>query len=392
MQYRIAGRKGYMNISICIITKNECEKLRRCIAQASKLGFEMVVVDTGSTDGTLSMLPEYTDSVYHFEWINDFAAAKNYAAKCAKNDMVMILDSDEYLRLPEDEKELILFKQEVLSQIEAHANQVGRMVRINDVYQGYEITKYTDYTNRIFDRRLFCFKGAIHEQLVKGNVFDGPCEVDLAEKDVIFGKAASEANSCYVTYISKLTADHDGYVGTKEERSKKALRNIELLKKELEKRPEDTYILYQLGKGYFLLEDFEMAAEYFGIALSYEVEPSLEYVQDMVETYGYALIETNRAGEAVLLESVMDEFGHSSDFMFMLGLAYMNNAEFDKAVAAFEKATRVQPAKMEGVDSYLAYYNCGVIYEVLGDKEKARIYYKKCGSYEKALIRLKECV
>jgi len=85
------------DISICIITKNECEKLEKCLKNASFLGFEIVVVDTGSSDDTIDMASKYTDSIYHFKWIDDFAAAKNYAAKMARNNLVMILDSDEYI-------------------------------------------------------------------------------------------------------------------------------------------------------------------------------------------------------------------------------------------------------------------------------------------------------
>lgn len=42
-------------ISVCIITKNESEKLKKCLKQLMGYGFEIVVVDTGSTDDTVVM-------------------------------------------------------------------------------------------------------------------------------------------------------------------------------------------------------------------------------------------------------------------------------------------------------------------------------------------------
>lgn len=367
-----------LNISICIITRNECDKLQCCLEALMPLGFELVVVDTGSEDGTCDMVVRYTDKLYHYEWIDDFAAAKNYAASMASNDMVMIVDSDECLSIQDSKGG---FDSETLAAaflkiVEAHPEEVGRIYRHNEVIQGDDINIYYDWTNRIFDRRKYCFKGRIHEQIVRGNVFEGPVKDDLSIK--------------YNTYMTMLSFKHDGYVGNKEQIISKGKRNVSLLLKELEESPEDVYILYQIGKAYFMMEDYENAQEYFGRALEYEVEPSYEYVQDLVETYGYALINCGRPSIAVLLDTVEAEFGHSADYRFMLGLAYMNNGQFDKAVNSFNMATKVDKGKMQGVDSYLAWYNMGVIFECLGDMKRASKYYKKSGNYEKAIIRLKE--
>jgi len=352
------------DISICIITKNECEKLEKCLKAARSLDAEIVVVDTGSSDGTVAMAKKYTDSVYFFEWVDDFAKAKNYAASMAKNDVIIAFDSDEYL-----DSEL---SQEALNRITSSYDKLGRIRLINKVQQGDIINSSVEYLNRIFNRRHFCFSGRIHEQLVRGNVFDGPANIQEP----------------YETYFSEITVQHDGYVGTKEQIKAKTERNLKLLLKELDSSPDDVYIMYQIGKSYFMAEENEKAAEYFGKALGYEVDPSLEYVIDMVETYGYALINSGQAQTAVLLESVADEFGKYSDFCFMLGLAFMNVAEFDRAIGYFEKAVKNGNARMTGVDSYLAYYNAGVICECSGQLERARTYYKKCGDYQLAIERL----
>lgn len=110
-----------MNLSVCIITKNEKENLRQCLQRLMGYGFELVVVDTGSTDGTIEMASEYTKSIYEFPWCDDFAKAKNYAISKADNDMVFVLDSDEFIEKM-DIQRLEQFMNE-------NASYVGRILR-----------------------------------------------------------------------------------------------------------------------------------------------------------------------------------------------------------------------------------------------------------------------
>ena len=49
--------------SICIITKNEKDKLEKCLKSFQPTGYDIIVVDTGSTDGTKEMVEKY--NLYH---------------------------------------------------------------------------------------------------------------------------------------------------------------------------------------------------------------------------------------------------------------------------------------------------------------------------------------
>ena len=89
-------------------------------------------------------------------------------------------------------------------------------------------------------------------------------------------------------------------------------------------------------------------------------------------------------------ENIYDEFGKTADFKFLMGLIYMNNEMFDKAIDEFTKAAQMPEGRMKGVNSYFANYNTGVIYECLGDIQNAKKYYMLCGEYEPAKIRLKQ--
>ncbi|MFC6548222.1 glycosyltransferase [Cohnella cellulosilytica] len=80
-----------------MIVKNEEQFLERCLKSVNQWVDEMIVVDTGSTDRTKDIARAFTDNIYDFKWINDFAAARNEALKHASGTWILILDADEYM-------------------------------------------------------------------------------------------------------------------------------------------------------------------------------------------------------------------------------------------------------------------------------------------------------
>ena len=112
-----------MNISVCIIVKNEQNNIEHCLKCLTPYMPEIIVVDTGSTDNTKAIASQYTDRVYDFSWINDFAVAKNFAISKATNSYVMVLDSDEFIES--------LDIQKLQEELQKHPYQVGRIFRRN---------------------------------------------------------------------------------------------------------------------------------------------------------------------------------------------------------------------------------------------------------------------
>ncbi|MDL2232726.1 glycosyltransferase [Ruminococcaceae bacterium OttesenSCG-928-L11] len=84
-----------MEISLCMIVKNEEGVLARCLDCADRFADEIVVVDTGSTDRTKEIARQYTDHVLDFQWCDDFSAARNYAFAQATKDYILWLDADD---------------------------------------------------------------------------------------------------------------------------------------------------------------------------------------------------------------------------------------------------------------------------------------------------------
>ena len=360
-----------MEISVCIITKNECSKLEKCLQCIKGIADEIVVVDTGSTDDTVKMVRDYTSSVYEFDWIDDFAAAKNFAISKAVNDYVLIIDSDEYLKTGRID--------ELKESIELHPDSVGRFKRLDQFDNDDGFMESITWTNRIFNRRMFHFEHRIHEQIVLGSVFD-----NLDKRTYIY----HSHNMNYNVYDTDLYFIHDGYIGTPEERQTKAERNIIILQKEFEVSPDDPYIQYQLGKSYYMIKDYPKALSFFEKATICDVDAREEWVLDLVTTYGYTLLELQKYDTAIMLEGVKQEFSYSSDYYFMMGLVYMNNALFEEAIKSFFEAINVGNAKVVGTDSFRAYYNIGVIYECLEIRKEALKYYRLARGYDAAKQRI----
>lgn len=80
-------------ISVIIITKNEAENIFECL-NSVKWANEIIVIDSGSSDNTVSIAKEFTDKVFFNVW-KGFADQKSFAMHQAKNDWVLSLDADE---------------------------------------------------------------------------------------------------------------------------------------------------------------------------------------------------------------------------------------------------------------------------------------------------------
>lgn len=341
-------------ISVCIIAKNEEQRIEKCLASIAPYGFEIIVVDTGSTDRTKEIASRYADKVPDFVWCDDFSAARNFSLREASNNWIIMLDCDEWIK-EIDVEELNYFRKH-------HADCVGVFSLENLVTQdGKLVVNNTAPADRFFNKKFYHYTGIIHEQLtpIRGGEF--PCLQLHA------------------------TIGHTGYDMTPEQRISKSKRNLILLHRQLEQDPENPYVYYQLGKGYEIIMDYQSACEYYGKGLYFDVDPSLAYVQEMVFSYGNTLLHTGQSKVALGFEQIYDEFASTADFVFLMGRIYMFNGMYPQAVEQFIKATTFEVCKFHGANSFLSFYHIGLICEKLGDTDNALTYYHKCGDYTPAL-------
>jgi tetratricopeptide (TPR) repeat protein len=82
-------------ISLCMIVKNEEANLAGCLRGVSGLFEEIVVVDTGSDDGTKQIAAEFGARLFDFPWCDDFSAARNESLRHARGEWAFWLDADD---------------------------------------------------------------------------------------------------------------------------------------------------------------------------------------------------------------------------------------------------------------------------------------------------------
>lgn len=100
-----------------MIVKNECDTLPRALENIRDAVDEIVIVDTGSTDGTQAIADRYADRLLDFAWCDDFSAARNYALAHCTTDYFMWLDADDVVPKKTTAAIKRLFKSDALPEV-----------------------------------------------------------------------------------------------------------------------------------------------------------------------------------------------------------------------------------------------------------------------------------
>lgn len=147
-------------ISACLIVKNEEKILARCLDSIKDIADEIVIVDTGSTDKTKEIARKYTDKIYDFKWIDDFAAARNFSFSKATMEYIYVADADEVID-EENRRKFLQLKEAMLPEIEIVQMKYTNQLQFNTTYN-YDI----EYRPKLYKRvRNFCWVDPIHESV-----------------------------------------------------------------------------------------------------------------------------------------------------------------------------------------------------------------------------------
>jgi tetratricopeptide (TPR) repeat protein len=208
------------SLSVCLIARNEAASLPRALQSVQSVADEVIVADTGSTDGTEQVARDLGAVVCRFPWCDDFSAARNHAISQAHGDWVFWLDADEEL-LPESVG--------AVRSCVARADALAFHIRRQDLQRADRLDYYTMmWQLRLFRRRDdLRFLGRCHPHFV-------PDIEDIAART---GLKVEE---------SDVTIRHYGYV--QEMRPAKLQRAARLLELELRERPGQLYYLVEYGR------------------------------------------------------------------------------------------------------------------------------------------------
>ncbi len=305
-----------MRISQCMIVKNEEKNIERALSWGKPLMWEQIVVDTGSTDRTVELAQKLGAQVYHFPWIDDFAAAKNYAIEQAQGEWIAFLDADEYM-MPEDAKSLV----EMIRGLDP--------TRFDGISTGWQ---QLDGEGRIFASgtqiRFFRnlpdirYRRKIHEQL-----------------ESITGRALRIGD-----VVASLSIFHTGYQGEAYAEKTRSGRNRRLIEKELQEHPKDYEMMGYMGDEY--LDDGERveAEAWYRRAVMHMPDQLSEEDQRSAATYTRLLMilteKEEASWEAVdkIYRQAVEKMPKEADFDYMVGRFFAASEDAGQAIQYLELA------------------------------------------------------
>ncbi|MEW5761983.1 MAG: tetratricopeptide repeat protein [Bacillota bacterium] len=336
-----------MKLSLCMIVKNEEEQLPRCLRSVQGVVDEVIVVDTGSTDRSVEIARGSGAKIFHFPWIGDFSAARNFSLEKATGDWIIFLDADEELVAGDGPK-----LRELLASAEADGYY---LTEINFVGDKPGIDAMINTTFRVFrNRPEYRFTGAIHEQIVACVQNHG-------------GRIA----------FSNVRINHYGYLNQTSRGKKKIQRNLAILREEVKKRPDDNFTRFNLGVEHLRMGNYREALKEFQKA--FHKLPTLEvaYASILLRNIVICLKELKRYGEALaVLADAIEAYPDYTDLLFLKACVYADMKDFDAAVAAYKEClargeSNTRHVTQQGVGSYRAWYGLGQTCEQMGDYAQA---------------------
>lgn len=239
------------SISACAIMKNEKSHVKAWLDNVRCFAQEIIVVDTGSTDGTNEFLAKQFDvKLISYEWQHDFAQAKNVALKEATGDWLIFTDADECFYDPENIIEYL----EQLDKQYADIDVIFCPIDNIDADSNNEIIN-SDVVPRIIRNHVgIKYMGAVHEQLTKG----GEPWQDLK----------------YIVADGNLAIRHTGY--STKVITFKHQRNYEILCQVMRKSNKPDMYYGFLSESLLGLEKYQEALEYAILAMESPYQPAIQ--------------------------------------------------------------------------------------------------------------------
>lgn len=163
-RHSVAGASGGRGcgsplVSACMIVKDERQDLPRCLSSLDGFADEIVVYDTGSSDGTRALARSHGAVVVEGYWDADFARARNAALAHCRGQWILWIDADEQLDCGDRPAAR-------LSLAEMPAAAEALVVLIDNLRATKASTSLTHPACRLFRRAYGHWAGRLHEQVI----------------------------------------------------------------------------------------------------------------------------------------------------------------------------------------------------------------------------------
>lgn len=307
-------------LAAVMIVKNEEQHLARCLSSIRGVCDEIIVVDTGSSDSTISIAEQFGANVFHRTWHNDFAAARNESLSHTNAEWVLYIDADEVITNASQFPLRELLKRS--HDVAAFGVQLSPMI-------GW--LPYTDFRIWRHDPDIQ-FVGDIHETTLP----------DIRRLAVERQQRLEPI---------PLHMQHMGY---EQDQTQKYLRNLPLLERQLQETPRKINIIGQLGRIHLSLDDDVQAEHYLRMAVDVIREDGEKEITDVVAIVSLAQLFMSRGEDA---QDLLEEAKHlRPEYLVTHLIAAQNHSAQGRHGAALDCALLLTNARdFNPTDSRFAY-------------------------------------
>lgn len=306
-----------MYISQCLIVKNEEENIEHCLEHLKSVVNEQIVVDTGSMDRTVEIAEQMGAKVFHFDWVDDFSAARNFAIDKAKGDWIIFLDCDEYFS--EDSVPKLKRYMKMWAKDKNVDGIMCQMVNIDK--DNNPVTIASNISPRVFkNKKNLRYKNKIHEAL--RNSYKSNSNVNVGDSR------------------DNLIIYHTGYQKEVVAHKNKIERNISMIKASIEEEPENAMMHYYLSNEYYRIDKYEDAIKSAREAIAYKKGGAYEFFCPLL----YRNILTSMYDMSASLKEIKREFDMAvveypeyPDYYFIMGISSLRENDTDNAIVYLEK-------------------------------------------------------
>lgn len=323
-----------MAITLCMIVKNEADRLPTCLAAARDCVDEMIVLDTGSTDDTAAIARSLGAQVYDYVWTNDFSAARNVSLGYGTGDWILVLDADEIMVPAEMAAIAPLLAQPDLLVVNFLRQEVGA-----------EQSPYS-LVSRLFRRHSSVYFTRPYHSLIDDSV------IELRQKEPHWR----------IVDWPKVAMLHDGYHPDAIAALGKFDRAASAMERFLAEHPDDAYDCAKLGALYVEQGQFDRGIVLLNRGLS-STEPQVRY--EVLFHLGIAAASQGEDEAAVewyqqaIAEPILDvlKLGAYNN----LGSLLHGHGLIDVAESLFAQTVAIDPVFARG------HYNLGLVRRERGD-------------------------
>ena len=305
-----------VKISACYMVKNGAEDLRRSLESLAKYVDEIIVVDTGSTDGTVAVAEEFGAKIFHEPWQNDFATPRNVALREATGDWIVFLDADEYF-INDSAKNL----QKVIKMAQWVKTKGIAVNLVNIDADNDNKIMTTTHVLRLFENSVnIHYVGKIHEDVYLG---DEPLKRVMASANLL---------TIYHTGYSMLISRF------------KAERNLKLLLEELATTNKPERIYSYIADCYYTLKDWDNVEKYARLDVNARISPTTRSIRLLIDRLDKDPSRLDECFEVTKL--AVERYRKVPEFSAKLADCLAQKGDYRAAVAEMQRA--IEKAKNYG--------------------------------------------